>query len=102
MSLDPAILRQLAIAVGLGLLVGLQREHAKSGVAGIRTFALITALGAVCAQLSGPLGGWVVAAGFVALAALCVVGFLAEHRSDPSGESAGITTEVAVLLMYGV
>lgn len=102
MSLDPAILRELAIALGLGLLVGLQREHAKSGIAGIRTFALITALGAVSAQLSVHVGGWIVAAGFAALAALCVVGYLAEHRQDAAGGGAGITTEVAVLLMYVV
>ncbi len=100
MSLDPAVLRELAIALGLGLLVGLQREHARSGIAGIRTFALITVLGAVSAQLSVLVGGWLVAAGFVALSALCVVGYLAEHRGDRVAP--GITTEVAVLLMYAV
>ena len=44
--------QQLGIAVLLGLLVGLQREHAASGMAGMRTFPLITVLGSVSALLA--------------------------------------------------
>jgi uncharacterized membrane protein YhiD involved in acid resistance len=46
-----AAFRHLAIAIGLGLLVGLQRERARSGLAGLRTFPLITMLGAICGML---------------------------------------------------
>jgi uncharacterized membrane protein (DUF4010 family) len=92
--------RHLAIAVGLGLLVGLQRERAKSGLAGLRTFALITMFGAICGMLSATLGAWIIAAGFLALAALIVVGNVAALKqgvTDP-----GLTTEIAILLMFGV
>lgn len=40
--MDPEFLLQLAISLGLGLVVGLQREWVVSRVAGIRTFTLIT------------------------------------------------------------
>jgi uncharacterized membrane protein YhiD involved in acid resistance len=95
-----AAFRHLAIAVGLGLLVGLQRERAKSGLAGLRTFTLITMFGAICGMLSATLGGWVTAAGFLALAALIVVGNVAALKqgvTDP-----GLTTEIAILLMFGL
>ena len=48
----PDIYIRLAVALGLGLLVGLQRERVDSVIAGIRTFALISLFGAVCAQLA--------------------------------------------------
>jgi uncharacterized membrane protein (DUF4010 family) len=89
----------LGIALGLGLLVGLQRERAASALAGIRTFALITLLGAVCGLLATPLGGWVVGAGLVSIAALAWVG---NALRPPSDEPPGLTTEVAMLLMFVV
>jgi len=39
-----------AIALGLGLLVGLQRESRNIRAAGLRTFALVTLAGALAAQ----------------------------------------------------
>jgi uncharacterized membrane protein YhiD involved in acid resistance len=33
--------KAIGMSLGLGLLVGLQREHAESQVAGIRSFALV-------------------------------------------------------------
>jgi len=91
---------RLGISLGLGLLVGLQRERTESALAGIRTFPLITVLGTVAALLGESLGGWVVGLGFAALAAVVVMGNvvrLQAERVDP-----GLTTEVAMLLMYGV
>lgn len=91
---------RLGIAIGLGLLVGLQRERTKEVVAGFRTFPLVSATGLVAGLLGLTLGGWVVGAGFLALAALIVVGNVAKiaaGRPDP-----GVTTEVALLLMFGV
>jgi uncharacterized membrane protein (DUF4010 family) len=92
--------QKLGIALGLGLLVGLQREYAVSQLAGIRTFPVITVFGAVCALLGQEFGGWVVGLGAVALAALVVVGNVAKMRAGDNDP--GLTTEVAVLLMYGV
>jgi uncharacterized membrane protein (DUF4010 family) len=91
---------KLALALALGLLVGLQRERAESRLAGVRTFPLITLLGAVAALAGQTLGAWIVPAGLLALAGLIIMGNVAKMRLqviDP-----GLTTEVAILLMYAV
>jgi len=100
MGVDLIVLQQLAIAFGLGLLLGLQRERAESSIGGIRTFPLIALFGTVCALLGKTFGGWVVAAGLVALVAIVVYSNFAKLKSgdvDP-----GMTTEVAALLLYGL
>ncbi len=98
--MDPIILRQLGTALGLGLLVGLQREWGEEHVAGIRTFAMITVFGTVTGQTAGAVGGWVVAAGLLAVAAMIIVGGLVKLHAGQIGT--GLTTEIAALLMYGV
>lgn len=99
--MDPYILfKQLGLALLLGLLVGLQREHVATRLAGVRTFPLITVLGTVAALLGQEFGGWVIAAGFVALAASLLWSDRAASAQpdyDPN-----TTTRVAALLMYGV
>jgi hypothetical protein len=98
MELQPTLLR-LAIALALGLLVGMQRERVDSRIAGVRTFPLITLFGAVTALLAKELGPWPVAAGAVALAAMLVMANIAKLRVEVDP---GLTTEVAALLMFGV
>ena len=94
--------RALGIALGLGLLVGLQREWGdEHRLAGIRTFALITLLGAITALLARDYGGWIVAAGLLALAGLLITGNWLLNRGQAE-VSAGQTTETAALVMYGV
>ncbi|GBD22466.1 hypothetical protein HRbin29_00097 [bacterium HR29] len=86
----------LAVAAGIGLLLGAERERRKGtgperSFAGVRTFTLAAVLGgaawhlgpAVTAALGGVVGG------------LAVAGYVLGDRSDP-----GITTEVALLLAY--
>jgi uncharacterized membrane protein (DUF4010 family) len=94
------VAQKVAIALGLGLLVGLQRERVQSPLAGIRTFALITVLGTVCALLGLTFGGWIVGLGAVAVALMLVVGNLAKGKAEEV--EPGVTTEMAALLMYGV
>jgi uncharacterized membrane protein (DUF4010 family) len=94
------LLAGLGIALGLGLIVGLQRESTSSELAGVRTFPLVTLLGAVCALLAPATGGWILAAGLLAVVAATAMGNAARLRQpepDP-----GITTEIAVLLMYAL
>jgi len=91
---------QLGVSLLLGLLVGLQRERREHSVAGIRTFPLITVSGTVCALLAQPFGGWILAAGWLAVAALFVAAHMARVRTNPS--DFGLTTEMAGLLMFGV
>ncbi len=93
-------LKPLALALGLGLLVGLQRERTNTPLAGFRTFPLITLAGALGAILAKDFGGWTVAMGFVVLGVMIVVGNLAELKK-PHPDT-GLTTEAAMLVMYGV
>jgi uncharacterized membrane protein (DUF4010 family) len=95
-----AAFTQLGIALGLGILVGLQREHAETREAGIRTFPLITLLGTLCGMLAQSFGGWTIGAGLIALAGLIVIGSLSKSRQETNHP--GLTTEVAMLLMFVV
>lgn len=96
----PQIFVQMAVALGLGLLVGLQRERANSAIAGIRTFALITLFGAIAAQLGKSFGGWVVGLGLIATAGLVMSGNLIRVRSGEGDP--GQTTEFTALVMFGI
>ncbi len=91
----------LGIALGLGLLAGLQRERFHSRVAGIRTFALITLFGSVSAMIARHFGSdWMVAAGALSIALLFgVANYLKTLQTEPD---IGQTTEVAALVMFGV
>lgn len=89
-----------ALALVLGLLVGLQRERTGSAIGGLRTFPLVTLFGTLSGLLAQELGSGILAAGLIALAALIVVATWVSVRAghlDP-----GLTTEVALLLMYAV
>ncbi len=90
----------LAIALGLGILVGLQRERSQSELAGIRTYPLITVFGTLSALLADIYGGWVLGTGILTMAALIVIGNVMKitaGRANP-----GMTSEAAMLVMYGV
>lgn len=97
---EPSLIYQLVIAVALGMLVGLQRERTDKNVAGIRTFPIIAMLGVFCGVLGATVGDWVIAAGLLAMAAITVMANvlrLESERRDP-----GMTTEVAILVMYSI
>jgi len=96
----PDIYIRLAVALGLGLLVGLQREKVDSVIAGIRTFALISLFGAVCAQLAKTYGGWILVVGFLATALLITAGNLV--RMQKREAEPGQTTEFAALVVFGL
>lgn len=90
----------IGIALGLGLLIGLQRERTDSRLGGIRTFPLISLFGVFCGMLAQTYGGWVIAAGIVAIfATLGVATWLTGPR--PESEH-GKTTEIAALLTFGI
>ena len=94
------VFQSLGIALGLGLLVGLQRERTDARLAGFRTFPLVTVFGAICALLAQAHGGWILGLGLVGLAGILVVGNLPPPKT--AGETGGITTEVAILVMFGI
>ncbi|HVH18344.1 MAG TPA: MgtC/SapB family protein [Myxococcota bacterium] len=92
---------RLGAALGLGLLMGLEREFAQrneeASFGGVRTFALISLSGAAATYagvvLEQPL---VTLAGFAGIAALIVVSYVTSSRQG----HLGLTTEVSALLTF--
>ncbi len=85
----------LSVALGIGLLIGAERERRKGSgparsAAGIRTFAVAAVIGAVAILLGGAA---VLAAVALVIGALAVAAYLRTAGNDP-----GMTTEVALLL----
>lgn len=93
-----APLAGFVVALGVGLLIGVERERRKEEDAavgapgGIRTHALVGLAGAAAAQFGSPA---LVAAGALAVGALAVASYL---RSSPA--DLGITSEVALLVTF--
>lgn len=92
----PSAITGLCVALGIGLLVGLDRERAKGRgplrePAGIRSFVLCSLTGAVAVSL-GEAG--LLTAG-VFLSVLVTAGYLSTRDRDP-----GLTTEIALLITW--
>lgn len=95
------VFAQVAIALAIGLLVGLQREWAAKRIAGIRTFALLAVFGALCGILAGVYGGLLVLAGFLAVAVMVVVANVIQRR-DGEKIGPGFTTEIAAFIIFAL
>src|SRR5690606_19509366 len=94
---------RLGLALGLGLLVGIQREHVHGTVAGVRTFGVVGAFGGFAGALFPWGGALLLAVGAVATLALMVVGQWIEQVKDSvEGPDPGQTTEFAALLTYSI
>lgn len=98
-------LLNLGLALGLGLLIGLDRERVPNNVAGLRTFACIAVAGALSAIVAGMQpdvgvgqGVWIVAAALLATTALVVTARVGQGDRPP--ERAGVTTEVATVVTF--
>ncbi len=101
---DPLVLLQsLGVALGIGLLIGLERGwHERSAedgrrVAGVRTFGLIGLTGGLMGVLAAHFGSWVLVAGLLGLSAILVASYWAASLRD---NAVGITTEIASLLTF--
>jgi uncharacterized membrane protein (DUF4010 family) len=97
---DPLILvLRFAAALGLGVLIGLERERTQpeTRFAGVRTFGLISLAGAMSAYVDGVLGRPLLGlALFAAVAGLVVVSAVTTARQG----DIGITTEVSALIAF--
>lgn len=93
-------LTNLGIATGLGLLVGLQREHADHKIGGVRTFTIIAILGAVAGLLTRQIDNpFIIPVLTVALVAVLIMANIVQmNKTDIV--SVGQTTEVAAILMF--
>ncbi|HET9823032.1 MAG TPA: DUF4010 domain-containing protein [Burkholderiaceae bacterium] len=92
----------LLVALGVGLLVGVERERRKGRgpsreAAGLRTFALASVAGAL-AQSAAP--GALVAAGAAGVAALAALAYWRSMRGPAPQRDPGVTTELALLVTY--
>jgi uncharacterized membrane protein (DUF4010 family) len=87
-------------ALLLGAMFGLERERRIAdgdvGTAGLRSFVLVTQIGAAAGYLGQKLAmAWILPAAIVAVASLVIVGYLAALRARP--QSVGLTTELAAI-----
>lgn len=100
MRVGTDIVLGLAVALGCGLLIGIERERRKGrgprrALAGVRTFTLAALLGAIAKALDEPV---LLGAGAALVLALAAIGYLQDRRArtrDP-----GITTELALFVTY--
>ncbi len=99
-----SIWQTLGISLGLGLLVGLQREWSKAEGAGIRTYPMITVLGTVCAFLAERYGAGILLGGILTVGALMVMMKIMMNINLQVAEEphTGPTTGMAALLMFAV
>lgn len=93
---------QFGAALGLGILIGLERERTRGEqrtFAGVRTFALVALLGAISVYAGEQLEhSWIVGLVFLAVTALVVAAY---HVVARDGDI-GATTEVSVLITFFV
>jgi len=87
------VLLNLAVALGIGLLIGAERERRKGSgpsrsPAGLRTFAVTSLAGAISVLVGGEMLLAVATAGILALT---TVAYWRGHSNDP-----GLTTEIAL------
>jgi uncharacterized membrane protein (DUF4010 family) len=103
--MDEPLIYRLGIAVGIGLIVGLERgwktrdQHAGQRLAGVRTFSLAALLGGALAAVATPDRYVVFAAGALAVGALVIAGYLISVRET---RDFGMTTELALLTTFAL
>jgi len=88
-------------ALGIGLLVGMERERRPDSAAGLRTFALVSMLGCLFAMLGERAGGgpWMLAVGLLVIAGAMIA---ANFSTQQEEQYRGFTSEAAVVVTYGL
>ena len=100
-GLNLTAVRNFGTALLIGALIGIEREkrrsiEARAGMAGLRTFVLITLVGAIAGWLVIALNmPWILVAVVSIVAAAVLTGYVLEARTHP--ESLGMTTETAAV-----
>ena len=90
----PAFLK----SIGIGLLIGLERERSPAAKAGLRTFALVALFGTMSGLLSEETGSfWILPAGFLIVGIRTAAAYFRETEGDP-----GTTTVAAIVMCYGL
>lgn len=98
---------KLGAALGVGLLIGIERgwygreEDEGDRIAGIRTFSLSGLLGGIWAVLIPYTGEWVLGLVLLAFTALIIASYIYEQKTQDE-QDIGITTEVGLLITYSL
>jgi len=95
--LETGQLQAFAIAIGIGLLIGLERERVASARAGVRTFGLVGLLGALSAMIGEQFAS---IAPFALGLAIIGAMIIAAHIRHPDPQDPGTTSVVALLVCY--
>lgn len=94
-----AAVQPFLTSLGIGLLIGLERQRNPAAHAGLRTFALVALLGTLCAMLDARGGGFgLLPTGLFVLGATMMLAY----RGAKDGEDRGTTTTVAVLVCFAL
>ena len=100
---DPELagpVQAFATALGIGLLVGMERERRPESAAGLRTFALVSMLGCMFALLSDKTGGpAVLVTGLLVIAGAMIASNFSARQEE---QYRGFTTEAAIIVTYGL
>ena len=89
-----------ATALGIGLLIGMERERRPDSAAGLRTFSLVAMLGCLFALLGDKTGGpWMLAIGLLAVAAAMIASNFSAQQEE---QYRGFTSEAAIIVTYGL
>lgn len=88
-------------ALGIGLLIGMERERRPDSAAGLRTFALVSMLGCLFALLGERAGGgpWMLAAGLLVIAGAMIASNFSTQQEE---QYRGFTSEAAIIVTYGL
>ncbi|MEX2125275.1 MAG: MgtC/SapB family protein [Woeseia sp.] len=103
--MDEPLLHRLAVALGVGLIVGVERgwrsrlEAGGQRPAGVRTFSLVGLLGGVLASLGDNDTSAVLAAGILAVGGFGIVTYVLTARET---RDLGMTTELALIVTFGL
>jgi uncharacterized membrane protein (DUF4010 family) len=93
-------IQAFAVSLGIGLLIGLERERKPDAKAGLRTFALTALLGCLAAMLGEKTASeWVIPVGLLMIAAMMIV---AQARDPLEDGDPGTTSVVALMVCYGL
>lgn len=97
--------RGVALALALGLLIGIERGWSRrleadgSRVAGIRTFALLGLLGGMAGEMGRQMSPWMAAVLVAAAAAALAIGY---WRTTRQGEDLSATTAIVGIITLGI
>lgn len=92
--------KAFATALGIGLLIGMERERRPDSAAGLRTFSLVAMLGCLFALLDERSGStWLLAVGLLVIASAMIASNFSSQQEE---QYRGFTSEAAVVVTYGL